>query len=152
MIVKSACGLISSAAFCMLRVYIRASVSDYASSHSTARLYILCQMMETRELETMVIILTIHEMCKYQLIHNITDIHVHVGISDNIEIMSWFIWLSLRSCHLFHGSFILHGGHQFLSYSVVNLHELCHASVEADGLSFGQLTFVVLWGYALLVT
>ena len=60
--------------------------------------------------------------------------------------------LSLRSCHLFHGPFILHGAHQFLSYSVVNLHELCHASVEADGLSLSQLRLVVLGRYALLVT
>ena len=60
--------------------------------------------------------------------------------------------LSLRCSHLFHGSFVLHGGHQFLSYSVMNLHELCHTPVEADGLSFGQFSLVVLWRYALLVT
>ena len=81
---------------------------------------------------------------------------MHVGINDNCMIYDCsktdLDKLSLRSCHLLHGSFILHGGHQFLAYSIVNLHELCHASVKTDGLSFGQLSLVVLWRYALLVT
>ena len=76
-----------------------------------------------------------------------------IGVShDRTYCTNIIIWLSLRCCHLFEGSFILHGSHQFLAYSVVNLHELGYTAVKTYCLSFSQLSLVVFRRNAFLVT
>ena len=66
-------------------------------------------------------------------------------MNDHAGTMHKYIDLLLLALRLFHHGLVLyvHGG-QLLPYSVVNLQELSHTAVEANGLPFTEVSIVVL--------
>ena len=81
-------------------------------------------------------------------------------ISDHINYYTMWIahWndmirLSSLSLHLLHSPLIWHGHWgEFLPYSVMHFHKLSYTAVQANGLAFAQVSLVILWWDALLVT